>query len=772
MLERGRHTLETTVEKLLLSVNVTPDCEIEAHLSGAERDVSDKLTLGTRIVGIDGQTVTDSGELRELLLSRDSASQVTVSYEKEDDAVERVNISGSVRFDGVTSAIAPQRPRDAVLDHLIQEPALDSAPKQKGTSLQSLQESSPTRGSLGTTPRSSGCNRSDHFAARADGEEDSVSVASFSEFTTELRKNEQRNTSDPAKTPASTDTPALLEFDKLDMPARTAEVSKPAMSLLGEVSPECSVRQRIMRAISAVGVGACVICVCQDVNPIAEIELVAMTLQVSVIAVNLGVKLRFRPKPEAFAEQFKAAMKEGAWFVIVNAHKSIGTCRVLEELVKDAESRNFEGFSPAARIIICLEPHPHFPRYLIKRAEVTGIQSSLSGSSSQLSMSVSRNRLVTAESMCSRRTSAVGVLHVPASGVGASSDSGSGTKPKRRVRISAAVDVVDIAPREVVAPPRERSFLISGSVALRAAFTGVPNDKFLCVSTAGEAGRFAVGSSMGNVYFVDELGNSLMQAHAHEASIWDLSFNDKYHFATGCEDGTSIEWAFELGGPDGALLAPSSLATLGNDVYCLTYLRGKPEAPLLIGGLSCKLMVHSANGVDQCVSISSNAQVMDCFSESPIVLVGGSDGSVAAVDAMTATVVTSFKEHLRKLPALTIHDESNFFTGSFDSTILSWDYRAPPCPTGEIATNELPQANSTHTLKLKNYVTGLHVDDVHLAASVGENLYLWDVRKLSEVLGGYPQAWRGLSRGIRVHSAGQCVVTASQDGYVRFWSFV
>lgn len=177
---------------------------------------------------------------------------------------------------------------------------------------------------------------------------------------------------------------------------------------------------------------------------------------------------------------------------------------------------------------------------------------------------------------------------------------------KKRVRISAAVDIVDIPPREALrmnaiatsnadrgsnastpssSPASSSSYLfsqngngkyyhhannkgnynnntgnnnmrsgrggsnascspidVSGTVALMKSFMGVPGDKFLCVQRAGEIGRFAVGSSLGNLYFLDSLGNSLLQAHAHNASIWDVTFADKYHFATGCEDGTAASW--------------------------------------------------------------------------------------------------------------------------------------------------------------------------------------------------------------------------------------
>ncbi|KAH9593209.1 Dynein heavy chain region D6 P-loop domain [Trypanosoma melophagium] len=770
MQHKGRNSLITTVEKLIRSVNVAPDCQIEAHLLNADPEIVEKLGLDVRIVEVNGDIVTDSGELREYLLSHDGNTNVKVSYEYVDERADYVDIANSVNFNGRPSLIAPQQSSEIVMGDLMDE---DPLPIRRH---RSPHQSTFFRGSPFCLPLLSTGNNIGQDGTKSSGDDDSISVASSSEFTTDLVGSQLQVTGRESLSLPKTVTPSLLEFEKIPSPLQTDDIFRSNGGRLLEHSRDSSLRRRIMRAVDSVAIGACVICVCQDVNPIAELELTAMVMQAQLVTVNLGAKLRQRPKPEVFAEKFKDAMREGAWFVLLNAHKSIATCRVLEELLSDAASRNFEGFNGSARTIICLEPHPHFPRSLIKGAEVTKIQCAMSSSSSSsqssfsLATSVSRNRLVTAESWCSRRSSNLSM--------GGSSFLAGGEAPisgnnKRKVRINASVDVVDIAPREIVAaPPRERSFHASGSVALRIAFAGISDDKFLCVSSAGEKGRFAVGSSMGNVYFVDELGNSLMQAHAHDTSIWDLSFSDKYHFATGCEDGNCIEWAFESGGTEGAVLVPSMLTSLGSDAYCVTYLCGVNPSPLLIGGLSHTLLLRGTDGTARNIEISSNAQVMDTFPSGPLVLVGGSDGSVTAIDTTTATCIARFKEHTRKLPALTIRNHSHFFTGSFDSKILSWDYRTPQKATGEVAVGDGPTASPIHTLKMKGYVTGLHVDDVHLAASVGENLYLWDVRKLSEVLGGYPQAWKGLSRGLQVSSASQCVVTASQDGHVRFWNFV
>ncbi|RNF25338.1 uncharacterized protein Tco025E_02362, partial [Trypanosoma conorhini] len=349
--ERG-NSIEATVDEVLRSISVTPDCQIESHLNGAEEDIASKLDLGSRIVEVDGQTVTDSGELREVLLSGDLSRKVSMKYEKVNEPVQQVKIEGSVRYDGRVSALARQPSRDAVMSELADE----------DTSLTTLQQTafltSPSK-SPKTTSRSDGSPSVANSASKTEAEVDNSSIASSSAFTAANMGDAPDNNMSTAEYNRKSDVPQLLEFEQITTPVLPEEFNTQSRR-----ASEGTVRRRIMQAVEMVPLGACVICVCHEVNPIAEIELVAMTLNRPIVTVDLGVKLRLRPKPEAFAEQFKAAMHEGAWFVLINAHKSIATCRVLEELLKEIESRNFEGISPNARVIICMEAHPHFPQFL------------------------------------------------------------------------------------------------------------------------------------------------------------------------------------------------------------------------------------------------------------------------------------------------------------------------------------------------------------------------------------------------------------------------
>ncbi|CAD2215621.1 hypothetical protein AGDE_13052 [Angomonas deanei] len=763
--------VHTTIEDIVTSFAFGPDCKIDAFLAKGKPSLQKVLqdSLNYRLISVNGHPVADSGELKVLLL-RLSASvkgnaEITVEFQSTLTHGTRVNIENSVEYDGKVSDTKKAE------KHEVKELVGLMRPEE-ATAI-----TSPT---TDTEPTSEGPGNVSFVSDASSSEFDTVQIQNLpskgSTPTTSTNPNPNTGGSPNQQiyqnlmNGMDSASPALLEFEKMKFSMKE-DSRVHAQAVLRDVG-EMTVKGRLLHAIQKVECGCCVICVAQEMNPIAEIELLAMSQQTRVVSLDLGVKLRMRPKPDAVAVLFKEAVRSGAWFVMVNAQKSISTCNLIADILTEAAAKNFEGFDRKSRIIISLEPHPHFPKRLIQGSSVVKLVSNLQGGSvfaDSMATSLSRNRLVTADALSASMMHGAVQQQKPTD----TTDSVK-KKAKKEVKISAAVDVVEIAPREVIKAPKKDSPIdVSGSVALLKTFSGVLNDKFLCVRSAGEPGRFAVGSSFGNVYFLDSLGNSLLQAHAHNASIWDVSFTNKYHFATGCEDGTSASWTLGTGDDPTAetSLIPTSATSLGADVYCVSYLRSQfqsEQSPLLIGGLHNSLVIRSAASEEVVqVRIPSNAQVVDTLPSSDTALVGGGDGSVTIIDVNRGESLAVLTEHSRKLPSLTVRDDSHFFTGSFDSSILSWDLRVP---RGVVA--EVPTAHTMHTLKLKNYVTGLDVDDVHLAASVGENLYLWDVRKLNTVLGGYPQGWKGLSRGIKIQSSAHVVVTASPDGYVRFWNFV
>lgn len=775
MLGKEACEIQTTVEAVVESFTFGPDCTVESVLPGAVPDLVGQVGRAFRLSAINGEPTTDSGELKARLLAAAGKGNgaVTATFERTTEHGLKVEIEDSVTCNGEVSEVV--KPNKAAVKELLESagPPPSAVASETADGAPRLWPTFPGNATSGPTRSPAGGAGSNLNASISESE---GSTGDFN--TVRLSQLSKKTTMDNSFYASQVDTdasPDLPQFEKMRLSVRTEDVVVP------RDFGSSSVKSQLTRALEKVQPGHCVICVTREINPIAEIELLALAAKKRVVSFDLGVKLRLRPKPEVLAAQFAEAMRTGAWFVLVNAHKSINTCTLFDELLADAQAHQLEGFDPSARIIISLESHPHFPERLIRGSVAVKMVSSFQNSSifsDSMATSLSRNRLVTADAL------SASLAHPPGDARQALSSSvttAAQAPPKRRVRINAAVDIVDIAPREIVKDSgNDNPIDVSGSVALIKTFNGVPYDKFLCVRSAGEGGRFAVGSSFGNVYFLDSLGNSLLQAHAHNASIWDVSFLDKYHFATGCEDGTSVAWSL-LGG-DGvsdsageAELKPASATSLGADVYCVSYLHNMNPSPLLIGGLHDNLVVRAANSDEvHLVKIPTNAQVVGCLPSSSIALVGGGDGSVCVVDVEQVTPLTTLREHSRKLPALTVRDDNQFFTGSFDSSILSWDLRTPGGVTGAVGEGDVGEvtAHTMHTLKLKNYVTGLDVDDVHLAASVGENLYLWDVRKLSTVLGGYPQGWKGLSRGIKVDSMGHLVVTASPDGNVRFWTFV
>lgn len=730
-----------TIDDFVRTLSFGPDCIVDNILAGGTKNISASVTVGHRLTAINSIHISNRVELKALVLQlvAGGAKELTATFEEADSFGAKVSIEDSVIFDGAKSEV--EQPDLAAVREL------KSMVASPGTADDAIGLGGADDNALASESHSSA------DLSRA-GSDPSLCDFNINDQSSELSGPE----------------PDLPVFEKIKTSVRAEDSQHRYPGNYHEVS----VKGRIAMAVAKANPDCCVLCVVQDVNPLAEIELLAMAQSRRLIAVDLGVKLRLRPQPEVFAKLFTEAMHSGAWFVVVNAHKSINTCLHFSELLEDARKSN--AIHTDARIIVGLEPHPHFPPGLLKGAVVMKLVSSFQGSaimSDSMATSMSRIRLVTANEMTASQL-------LPAARLGSSIVAAQKPPAKKRVRISAAVDIVDIAPREVTRRPasREAPIDVYGTVALLKSFTGVLNDQFLCVKAAGEPGRFAVGSSLGNVYFLDSLGNSLLQAHAHNASIWDVSFQGKYEFATGSEDGTVATWSLRCTTADLAAetseLTPTTVTTFGADIYSATYLKNQCPSPIIIGGLQDNIVIRvPTSDTVNVVPIQMNAQVIDCLPSQSVALVGSGDGSVSVVDVDNAKVVGVMLEHSRKVPALTVRDDNQFFTGSFDSSILSWDLRIPGGVTSPVEMNGTEAITRiVHTLQLKNYVTGLHVDGVHLAASVGENLYLWDVRKLNTVLGGYAQCWKGLSRGICVQSMSNLIVTASPDRVVRFWNFV
>jgi WD40 repeat protein len=705
-------SFRTTILDLLVSVAFEPDCLISSVLPEASENVRAHLSgSATRVTSINGHLVTDRIQLRDLLVNMNPDENVCVEFTQGPSPKTDMSVS----CNGVTSTLRQE----------IQP------------------ESDDGFGSLREDCRPDDDDADDqHHHHDDDDAADLEAAPSFSPKVqiTAPADDDSRGVS-PANPPTSDFEASGVQLASFSIMGQSAStlMSSPAQSSKSPVGMSLSIKTRIEHAAHEVGKAGIIVCVCADVNPIGEIELLCKKQAIQMTLMDLGIKLRLRSATE-FAKSFAACLKTGGWFVVTRGTKSIATLRLLEGLVKEIRENDLKEVHNNARIIICSDSHPHFPRGLLVGSQMLRITQNF-GNSNLMHASVisaaSTSRTILAQSITDT------TADLPREG--------------RKVRMSAAVEIVDIEPRDATQAKVKKNnpIDVSGSVSLRFVFDGLNDDKFLAVTTSGIRERFAVSSSLGNVYFFDDSGASLMQVHAHDASIWDLSFASSNRFVTGCEDGHCSEWL--VADEDATLVTRYDV---GGDVYAVKYLREGDEAsPLITGGLPKHLFVKSATGTTSYIALSGNCQVISTFPERSMCAVGGGDGVVTIADVNTQSIFLTCSEHTRKTPSLTVLDSNTFFSGSFDSTIKAWDVRET-------------RARATHTLKLQSFVTGLHVDGFTLAACVGENLYLWDVRALHQVLGGVPSGWKGLSRAVRVCSSTRTIVSASPDGHVRFWSYV
>jgi len=529
----------------------------------------------------------------------------------------------------------------------------------------------------------------------------------------------------------------LVAFDTIDGLSSTAAIVE------GGPGQQASLRSAISKAIDRVERGNCVLVVVDgSVNPLAEVEVLGRERRLPVVTIDFGVKLRRRISKQDLTTLFQDAMQNGKIFLVIRASKSLSLLSLLASELEEIRAASCASLHPNSRMILCSEPHPHFPRALAENSCCLRVRSALS-----------QSRLLFESVRGSVSTVHKALMAQSASGAGAS-----GSAPRRKVRISTAVDIVNIEPREVFtaadAPSQRPSHAVNvaGTVRCVREFAAMPNDKFFGVGFAGDTTRFALASSLGNLYIVDDQGCCLLEFHAHDAALWDVSFLSKYFFITGGEDATAIVWQQDE--HDQNSLVEVDRLVLQNDVYTTTHTAN--GSAFAVGGLMPKVTIRGMSGAISEVALPTSLQAM-CAYRDNLLVGGGGDGSVFIVDAEANAVASHAVHHAKKTPTVAVQGDT-IATGSFDTTVRLIDARALTSPP-------------MHKMKFQNYVTGLHMDQHFMSACVGDNLYLWDVRKLNVVLGGQPQAWRGLSRGIKVVADSQTIVTASPDGYTRFWRF-
>jgi WD40 repeat protein len=537
--------------------------------------------------------------------------------------------------------------------------------------------------------------------------------------------------------------PQLLEFSRL-------EINNSAPFLL---EGQTDSRKRLIEALRAVQTGKSVVILTENVSPLHEIEVLSKLSRREFIVVNCGEKLKARPSQTQILHGFVEAMMKGRWFVVLQGHKSLATLRLLDTAIADARARRFEGWSPNAKILIGTEPHIHFPSGIAENCvtyrfracfDETSLVETLHSSLSKRKLIYGSVRAVPRDGAASYYTSGFS-----ASPIGLESD----TK-KKRVKMSTAIDVVEIPSRNLMSEVIKPQGLVPGGLQKVASFNAAQNDKFLSLAPCDpDCDRIAVGSSLGNVYFLDADGNSLTVMHAHDASVWDISCRTATTFVTGSEDCTAIRW-----GPlPGGYAQQNQIAKCGHDIFAVKYLHPtQDDSPVFVGGLMSVIVGLTKSGVVQ-IPVPTSIQALEPISDRSWLVGGGGDGSVVVADATRLKVISTLASHAKKVPTVSYNGQGQFVSGGFDNCIKLWD-----C-------NQL--TDPVHTIKLKSYVTGVAYKGYTLAASVGQNLYLWDVRNLSQIQAGVVNAWQSLSRGLLIDAQRHHIITASPDGEVRYWKY-
>ena len=274
----------------------------------------------------------------------------------------------------------------------------------------------------------------------------------------------------------------------------------------GDAQEARTLRTTLRSALAKVEPGRCVIGIGDaQFNPVDEVKILADELKrTAPVLIDFGVKLRHRASKEQIRTRFVDAMEKGQWFVVLRSTKSIvllGYLGALFEELHENEEEKKKALHPEARLIICGEPHPHFPPALVKGSKCLQIKTAFEQSSLMYES--------VASSMSALR-------------IAVASDQDA-VQPNKRVKIASAVTVVDIDPREVSKqdrPPPRPQVNVAGTVKQKATFAALPHDKFFGISFAGNRNRIALASSLGNVYIVDDSGSSLMSFHAHDAAVF------------------------------------------------------------------------------------------------------------------------------------------------------------------------------------------------------------------------------------------------------------
>jgi WD40 repeat protein len=718
--DAASYDVTCTAEDVYASIQFEADCTVGVVDSHAPDSIRIAVAFGDRVVAVNEDNVGDRAELRAALANLGAATAKLYFQTAEDAEAAALQHSqaelGNVTVDDEPAKVSKKEADGADTDEeneamaeLFELVSADGTPANGSTPR--LKPVSPAAGG-GRLPGAGASQGAGH------GHDASIRLAAFETFNT----------------------------------------SNSASGLFAPMFK--SLREKISSAVSTIALGRVILMVTESgVTPVGEVELVAKQLGADILTLDFGVKLRHRVSETELSAKVADGMKQGKWILVRRAVKSVGLLNAFAALLVECHANNLKDVSDNTRVFVVTEAHPHFPNSLTEQCISVKVKNSLATSAlfyESIGNSVAALRRHI-EPMDLGGTSVGRSFQQSTSSVVASS---AAPAKKKRVRMSAQVDIVDIEAREVFRatrpPPKEKAahINVAGTIKLKHKFEALPHDKLFGISMGGADDRFAFASSLGNVYVVDDQGTMLLSMHASESAVWDVAFSGKHRFVTGGEDASAIMWEHDNDETD--VVDPKFKLACSSDIYAVAFTGD--ASMVAAGGLMTKLVLRGTEtGLSSEIPLGTSMQ-----SIAPIhtrgIAGGGGDGSIFMVDTERGAVVSAWKQHRKKAPAIAVVGNS-IISGSFDSTVCITDARAPNT------------AAAQHTMKFQNYVTGLAADENHLAACVGDNLYLWDLRNLGKVLGGFPQAWPGLSRAIKIVSATDTIVTASPDGVARFWSF-
>jgi hypothetical protein len=511
-------------------------------------------------------------------------------------------------------------------------------------------------------------------------------------------------------------------------------------------------------------------------NPLTDIERLSRKVGngAEIITADFGNKLRLRVTDMRLTEMLRDAMTHGKWFVAQRATKSLSLLEQMSAIIKECWDNDLKGVHEQARFFICTEPHPHFPQFLASKCAAVKIKHAAASASAAAVSSLGALSMLSFESIHGLSMALRGGLRDPSASVllpqMITAGVGTPAGARRRVKLSTAVNIVDIETRDVFrvdGPELEAGPLgaTRGALSLSTSFAGLRQDKFFGIAKIPGAdasnptgAHYAVSSSAGNIYVLDARGTSSMSFHGHDASVWGLNFVSPSELVTGAEDASVVAWSLDA---EAREVSECARFKCSNDVYSVQW--SKRGDVLAAGGLMTSLCLIRAGaaGAVQNVPTGTSVQVVVPWGDSQFVT-GGGDGSIAVVDAGAGRVVHTLQGiHAHKVPAMAVVSSPSpaIVSGSFDMSARLWDPR------------QAPNVTPISTLKFKQHVTGLASDGNYMSASVGENLYLWDLRTLRSVVGGCSKAWSGLSRAMCMDADTKSIVTASPDGLVRYWAY-